>query len=481
MRVSLTNPSWREEGRRGIRSGCRVPNIMGERDFTFIPFPFPLAYAAAVLEANGTPVMIVDAVGEDLVETEYLRRVASFAPDLIVNETSTASFENDNRLAANLKRQTGARIALCGPHATGDPRGVLRDSGVDFVLLGEFEQTLSELVRALDLSAPLSEIKGLAYRNANGEVVVNDRRPLLADLDGLPWPHRETLPLSSYRVGGYPPPVMYMYASRGCPYQCTFCLWPQTMYKSGSYRVRDLSCVVKEIENIQDRYGPFRSIYYDDDTFNIDRRRMKELCRLLRHKPWRIPFGCNARADLFDEEMLMELSEVGLFNIRVGVESGDPAIQKRIKKNLDLGTVRRCIDGAHRAGVKVHVTFTIGLSGESWDSVERTVDFAKSIEPDSMAFTITTPFPGTEYYDEVVRDGLLTTSEWGRFNVVSSAVIRTEAMSAEEITQAERYVMRKVYYSPAFLVRRLKYATTLDELFALARKGVKLIAEGVGR
>jgi radical SAM superfamily enzyme YgiQ (UPF0313 family) len=250
------------------------------------------------------------------------------------------------------------------------------------------------------------------------------------------------------------------------------------MYRSGSYRVRDPKLVIDEIEHVQDCYGPFRSIYFDDDTFNVDHRRMHQFAQELSRKKWRIPFGCNARTDLFDQETLKELADVGLFNIRVGVESGDPAILKRIKKNLDLGTVGRCIEWAHRAGVKVHVTFTVGLSGESWESVERTVAFAKSIGPDSMAFTITTPFPGTEYYDEVVRAGFLATGDWSQFNVVSSAVIRTETMSPEEITAAERYVMRKAYSSPAFLLRRLKYAMSIQELFALARKGVRLAMKG---
>jgi radical SAM superfamily enzyme YgiQ (UPF0313 family) len=452
---------------------------MGEKDFTFMPFPFTLAYATAVLEAEGVPTMVLDAVGEDIQEDEYLRRVASFRPDFIVNETSTASFENDLRLASCLKTLTGAKIAFCGPHASGDPAGVLRNESVDFVLLGEFEQTLPELTRCVETGATPAEVAGLGYRTEGGQIMVNARRPLLADLDRLPRPHRDTLPLRNYRVGGYPPPVMYMYASRGCPYQCTFCLWPQTMYQSGSYRVRDPKCVVDEIEYVQERYGPFRSIYYDDDTFNVDHRRMEQFAEELSRRPWRIPFGCNARTDLFDEVMLRELAAVGLFNIRVGVESGDPVIIKRIKKNLDLSTVGPCIEWAHRVGVKVHVTFTVGLSGESWESVERTIAFAKSIEPDSMAFTITTPFPGTEYYDEVVREGYLTTQDWSRFNVVSSAVIRTETMSPEEITRAERYVIRKVCYTPGFLARRLRYAMSLEELFALARKGVKLMAGGL--
>jgi radical SAM superfamily enzyme YgiQ (UPF0313 family) len=248
------------------------------------------------------------------------------------------------------------------------------------------------------------------------------------------------------------------------------------LYRSGSYRARQAAALVEEIECVQRLHGPFRSIYYDDDTFNIGRGRMLALAEELAGKPWRIPFGCNARSDLFDAEVMKSLADVGLFNLRIGVESGDPEILRLARKDLDLDSVGRCIELAHRFGVKVHVTFTIGLAGESWESVRKTVAFARSIRPDSVAFTITTPFPGTRYFDEAVRDGFLTTRDWNQFNVVTSSVVRTARLSAEEISRAEKYAMRKVYYSPAYLFRRLRYVMSVQEFFALARKGARLLA-----
>jgi len=153
-------------------------------------------------------------------------------------------------------------------------------------------------------------------------------------------------------------------------------------------------------------------------------------------------------------------------------------VLKRTKKDLDLATVPRCIEMAHRHGVKVHVTFTIGLSGESQESIQKTIDFAKTITPDSVAFTITTPFPGTAYYDEVVKNGFLVNKNWNDFNVIKSSVVRTETMTADQVTAAEKQVMRKVYFSPSYLIRRFRYAMNLRELTALARKGSKLL---VGR
>lgn len=474
MRVCLTNPTWREDDSRGIRAGCRVPNSIQSGQHTFMPFPFTLAYATAKLEAEGVPTAIIDGIGEDLDRATYLQRVVDFRPDLIVNEMATQSHSQDLAVADRLKQLTGARIAVCGSHPTALAAEILQHPAIDFVLRGEYEQTVVDLVRALEAGAPLAEVGGLAYRGPDGTPVVGEKRQLIHDLESLPHPHRASLPLQRYRVAGFPAPVLFMYASRGCPYLCTFCVWPQ-WFQSGSYRVRSARSVADEIEEVQGRFGPFRSIYFDDDTFNIGKPRMLEMAAEFRARKFDIPWGCNARPDLFDEEMMARLAEAGLFNIRIGVESGDPEILKRIKKNLDLAAVPRCIDMAHRHGVKVHVTFTIGLSGESWASVRRTAAFARSICPDSIAFTVTTPFPGTSYYDEVVREGFLETRDWDRFNVVSSSVIRTATMSRDEILRAEKYVMRQVYYSPRYMMRRLRYANSGAELGALARKGARFV------
>lgn len=474
LRVCFSNPCWRDENRRGIRAGCRVPNMIGAGEQTFIPFPFLLAYGMAALEAKGVPCLIVDAIAEGIDEDAYLDRVVRFAPDLIVNEIATASLASDLAVAAKLKQRTGARIALCGPHASALPADLLADASIDFVLMGEIEATVAALVDALDAHRPVAGIAGLAWKDDHGRPVIEPRRPL-AGLDTLPQPHRETLPLRNYRVGGYPAPTLYMYASRGCPFRCTYCLWPQTLYESGRFRAREVVAVVDEIEETRQRFGPFRSVYFDDDTFNVGKARMQALADELARRSWRLPFGCNARADLFDQETLDRLAAVGLFNIRIGVESGDLEILARARKDLDLERIPRCIDMAHRAGVRVHVTFTVGLSGESWDSVHRTIDFALRLRPDSVAFTITTPYPGTAYYDEVVEAGNLEATTWEDFNVVKSSAIRTAHMSADEITRAEKLLMRKVYYAPRFLLRRLRYAANAGEILALLKKGSRLV------
>ena len=474
MRVCVSNPPWRVQKATGIRAGCRVPTSIAKVEHTFVPFPFTLAYATAVLEQNGITVLLVDAIAEELEEADYLARVKDFQPDLIVNEIATQSHSVDLSTASKLKKHTGASIALCGPHASAIPEQLFLHDFIDFVFLGEFEIALLELVSALEAGGSAAGIDGLAYRSDLGEPVIGKKRRALVELDALPHPHRASLPMHRYRVAGYAPPVLYIYASRGCPFKCNFCVWPQ-WFKQGNYRVRTPKFVAEEIQAAQAEHGPFRSIYFDDDTFNVGKSRMLEMAQALRDMPNRIPWGCNMRPDLVDRDTMEQLVDSGLFNIRIGVESGDPAVLKRIQKNLDLDSVNRCIDIAHALNVKVHVTFTIGLSGESWDSVKRTAHFARSLAADSMAFTITTPYPGTAYYDEVVDNGLLTDRNWNNFNNRGNPVVATEHLSPVEILRAERYVMRSVYYSPRFILRRLKYINGPAELLAVARKSLTFL------
>jgi radical SAM superfamily enzyme YgiQ (UPF0313 family) len=475
MRVCLTNPCWRKQNKSGIRSGSRVPNIIGGAEHTFVPFPFPLAYTASYLESCGVNVLLIDAVGEEITEEEYYRRIEVFKPHVIINEISTASYRTDLAVINKLRATTNTIIVVCGPHPSALPAETLKDcSGIDAVFIGEMEETALEFVNSIDNRREWEKIDGLAFRAADDEILVNRHRKLIEDIDRLPYPMRKKLPLKKYCVAGFTPPVLFMYGSRGCPYSCNFCLWPQTMSGAGKFRARKPVKVVEEIRSVFKEFGPFGSIYFDDDTFNIGRERMFEFVDAMKTLPFKIPWGCNARAELFDKEILKALAEVGLFCVRIGIESGDPEILRRAKKNLDLNAVRRCIDDAHKTGVSVHVSYTIGLPGESWKSVKRTVAFARSISPDSVAFTITTPYPGTSYYDEVVKNNFLLTRDWDQFNSVYHSVIRTETLSPEEIVQAERYVMRKIYYTPSYIYRRFRYAANVKEIAMLARKGLQL-------
>ncbi|HIE51069.1 MAG TPA: radical SAM protein [Armatimonadetes bacterium] len=442
MRVFLGNAPWRKEGRWGVRAGSRWPFTMprrrGEKTPPYLPFPFFLAYATAVLERAGVEVLLVDAVAEGMEDAPFLSRLQEFGPDLIVLETSTPSIASDLAIAAAAKEVTGAQIALTGPHVTALPHSVLEENlAVDFVLLGEYEYTLRELVQTLKAGGDLGPVLGLAYRDEGGAVRVNPRRPVIANLDELPWPARHFLPMMNYRdnFADLPQPSLQMWASRGCPFACIFCLWPEVMYRDHRYRVRNPVDVVGEIVWCLERYD-LRSVYFDDDTFDLGKRRILRLCEEMKKRGLNLPWAVMARADTCDREMLEAMAEAGLYAIKYGVESGVQEILDRCGKRLSLKTVEKTVKITKELGIKVHLTFTLGLPGETEETIRRTINYALKLDPDSVQFSLTTPFPGTAYYQMLRRRGFLLASDWAEFDGAGRAVMRTAHLTREELERA---------------------------------------------
>lgn len=277
------------------------------------------------------------------------------------------------------------------------------------------------------------------------------------------------MPINSYNVPGFPPPVMYIYGSRGCPYPCTFCLWPQTMLK-GNYRMR----AGEEIAWVLEHYPQTRSFFFDDDTFNLGRERCLRFADEMDRRKLRVPWGMNARADNWDRDLMKRLVGTGLFTIRVGVESGDPEVLARTKKGITLDQVRNTLEMAHSLGVRNHVSFIIGLPGETETSVDNTIRFIKSVPVHSVQFSVAIPFPGTALYQEVEARGRLTTHDWPKFNGFDHVVVRTDEMSPDAIRRAVERARRSVYRSPRFILRRLSYVRDLRDLRALAQKALRL-------
>lgn len=439
MKIFIGNPPWRKGNRLGVRAGSRWPFTMeaaaGARIPPYVPFPFFLAYAAAVLERGRFPVMLVDAIAEGLTEDEYLARAAAFAPDLVLHETSTASIAADLRIAERIKDSTRARVALAGPHVSVLGEQILRDDeSVDFILVGEYELTLLDLCGRLAEAAPLEGVRGLYFRDAEGRVRTNPRRPPIGDLDALPWPARRFLPMENYRDAfcDMPHPMLQMWASRGCPYRCIFCLWPDVMYGGHEYRTRDPADVADEIERCQREYG-FKSFYFDDDTFNLGKPRIAALCREIKKRDLRIPWAAMCRADAVDEEMLQAMKESGLIAVKYGIESASQEIVDASGKRLDLDKAERAIELTRKLGIRFHLTFTFGLPGETSETIKRTIRYALEKDPDCLQFSLSTPFPGTEYHRTLAASGGIVAGSWDEYDGSGRSVIRTEYLSREEL------------------------------------------------
>ncbi|MDD5116443.1 MAG: radical SAM protein [Candidatus Omnitrophica bacterium] len=410
MRILLLNLPWRRDDRRGVRAGSRWPfTAIPEEggDIKYIPFPFFLACAASLLKSRDNDTELIDAIARGMDEAAFMEEVSAYRPSMVVIETSTPSFDNDIELAGRIKRNTpGASIVLCGPHATTYAREILvRYDFIDYVLTGEYENTLLELVSFLKRGSELKAVSGLAFRTGRTPVV-NKPRPTIKDLDELPWPLRQEETIYKYNDGfaGLPVPNVQMCSSRGCPFRCVFCLWPQVLYKEHRYRKRNPVKVVEEMEWLVKRFN-FRAVYFDDDVFNIDKGHVTGICREIVRRGISIPWAVMARADLMSKDLLSMMAEAGLYAVKYGIESANSRVLKLCKKDFNVAHASKMIKYTKELGIKVHLTFCLGLPGETGKSIQETINFVSEMKPDSLQFSLATPFPGTSYYDYLKRSG----------------------------------------------------------------------------
>ncbi len=474
MKVFLGNPPFRKEGRVGIRAGSRWPatsKIAVEDKFPVaIPFPFFLAYAAALLEKNNIKTLLIDAIAEGDSEKEFFKKIKVFKPDLVVIETSTPSFDYDLKVARKIKDKFKTLIALVGTHVSVFPKDILgKNKFLDFVLIGEYEETLLDLIKHLEKKKKLKTASGLAYREGKS-IIVNPRRSLL-DINKLPWPARHLLPMKNYNAAfaGLPTPNLQMVASRGCPFHCDFCLWPQVMYPGGVYRPRDPVDVVDEIEFCLKEYPFLKSVYFDDDTFDIGKERMMKLAREIKKRKLDIPWGAMARADTIDKQTLKALKASGLCVIKYGVESGVQEVLDKIGKNLKLDKVEKTVKFTKDLGVKVHLTFALGLMGDSKKTIKQTIDYAIKLNPDSAQFSVVTPFPGTKYYETLKKQNSLLKKRWSDFDGTDVAVFSKPELSARDLEELVALANRK--WKLHFIKRNI---VNLDSWKLLLKKPLKL-------
>ena len=446
MRIFMGNGPWAKPGYYGVRAGSRWPHFEKEGD-DYMPFPFFLAYGAAVLEEDGFDVLLVDAIAEKRPRDWFLERIEDFQPALIVLEVSTISIDTDLKTIQAVRDRVGgnAKIALCGLHSPMySPEFLVGNPFVDSVMIGEYERTLLDLARSMREGGPRGPIEGLLHRSADGDVVAGGPRPVVSELDSLPWPARHQLPMLNYHdePGNIPRPSVQMWASRGCPYQCSFCAWPQIMYGGNQYRTRNPVDVVDEMEWLIRECG-FRSVYFDDDTFNIGKKRLKLLCSEIRRRRLDTPWAAMARADLMDRALLEDMRSAGMEAVKYGVESASQAVVDGCGKRLDLEKARRGIELTEELGIKHHLTFMFGLPGETRETAARTVDMALGFNAESAQFTIATPFPGSSFFEQMKQEGRLLEENYACYDGYHRAVIRTDGLTAQELEEIVADVRRR--------------------------------------
>ncbi len=403
-------------------------------------YPTWLAQPAALVPDS----KLVDAPARGLSPDDVLPMAKDY--ELAVLHTSTPSFHNDVKVAEALKAENPKlKIGFVGAHVAISPEeSVAASDAIDFVTGAEFDFTVKEIAEG----KPLSDVLGVTWKR-NGEVVRNPERPILHNMDELPFVtpvYQRDLVIEDYFIGYLLHPYVSLYTGRGCKSRCTFCLWPQTI-GGHTYRTRSAENVIEEIALAKKLFPQVREFFFDDDTFTDDRPRAEEIARGLGKLG--VTWSCNAKANV-PYETLKVMRENGLRLLLVGYESGNQQILHNIKKGMRIEVARKFTEDCHKLGVAIHGTFIIGLPGETRETIEETIRFAKEINPHTIQVSLAAPYPGTFLYDQAVKnDWLVKTGDdmvQGEGFQISS--IAYPHLSQEEIFDAVATFYKQFYFRP---------------------------------
>jgi len=445
MRTLFLNPPSYEgfDGGAGARYQAR-------REVRSFWYPTWLAQAAALVPDS----TLIDAPPDDLTLPAVIARAAGH--ELIIIHTSTPSVAQDARTAAALKEALpGVRIGFVGAHTMVLPEETLRAApAVDFVTTAEFDYA----VRDLAAGAAYADVAGLAYRGPDGALLRTRPQPPIHDLDAFPFVtdvYARSLTVEQYYIGYLQHPYVSLYTGRGCRSRCSFCLWPQTI-AGHVYRTRSVDHVVAEMAHAQQLFPQVREFFFDDDTFTDDRPRAEAIGRGLGRLG--MTWSCNAKANV-PFETLKVLKENGLRLLLVGFETGDQRILNNIRKGTRIDRAVEFMRDCHRLGILVHGTFIVGLPGETRDTIERTIAFAKEIDPYSLQVSLAAPYPGTELYRQAQEHGWLPTESAAGLvqnEGIQEAVLSYEDLSSEEMHAALERFYRAYYLRPRPILRIMR-------------------------
>lgn len=459
MKILLVNLPWRAgPGSYNIRAGSRWPHQRDKALTPYYPFPFSLAYAAAVLKQEGFDTTLKDCIAEEAPREEFLKFFLKMNPDIIVAEVATASFYNDLEILKKAKELSpDIKTILCGPHVSARPEEALKEPFVDFVLRGEYEGVLRQLMHWLPAKDIDYNLDGLCAKNQQ-QMVINGYAKLREDIDSLPYPDRESLPLEKY----YDPfckdiPNLQMVTSRGCPYGCIFCLEPWVFYGRPNYRVRTPSAVVDEMGYLAGKYRA-GEIYFDDSSFSVNQERVIEICRQIKIRNLKINWSCMADAHL-NRQTLSKMKDAGCVAIKFGVESASAQILKYIKKHINLADALRLVKDCKDLGIATHAAFMFGFPGETKQAVSQTRRFAFSLKTTTAQFSLAIPFPGTPFFQQLKDDGLLITQDWSKYDG-RQVIIRNNQVSPQyllkTIRDCRQAAILKVFLSPRYALRYIR-------------------------
>ncbi len=429
-------------------------------------YPTWLAQAAAMVEGS----KLIDAPPHNIKFADIVADVK--AHELIVIHTSTPSFKSDCKTAGLIRElNPTAIIGFIGAKVAVEPEESLKACpALDFVARSEYEFTIKEISEGRDWPT----IKGMSYRDKSGAIVHNPEREILMDMDQLPSVlplYKKFLDTQKYFGGYLKHPYISYYTGRGCKSHCTFCLWPQTI-GGHKYRYHSIGRVVEDVKYIQANFPEAKEIFFDDDTLTDNHDRVEALAKELGKLG--VVWSCNAKANV-PRKTLEVLKANGLRLLLVGYESGNQKILHNIKKGLLVDVARRFAKDCHELGIIVHGTFILGLPGETRETIQETLAFAKEVNPRTLQVSLAAPYPGTFLYNQAKENGWFASDvDLLTDDGTQIAPLNYPNLSHTEIFNSVEDFYKKFYFRPSKIAEIVgEMLTSRDMLMRRLREGVE--------
>lgn len=446
------------------------------------PNIYELTAAASVRQIEGVEVDYIDCIARNIDIERFNDIIRNDDSDLYLIWTVNLSIESDLRAIEDIRRcQPSVPIILLGPGPTYFISRCLVDSNV-FIVRGEPELTVVDLIEHLKNGKSISEVRGISYRNQDGKIINTPSRPLMADLDALPFPARDLVEGVDYhnpklKTG----PYTTMFTSRNCPFHCIYCV-PSSLtfareiefrrehHRKPTISFRSLKSIEEEIAMLH--ATGYRAIGFMDDNFIWTEERTRGICEIM--KKYDMVWGCEARVDAITEPIAKLLGESNCRYIDLGVESFDDDILSYIKKGIKVEDIYRAVNLLAKYKVPVKLNILIGSSPlETRRTVKKTLREAKRLPVDQVMFNIVSPFPGTEYYELCKQNGWIKGGEYRPTDVQRNSILDLPHISAKEMERMLFMNNLKFFISPKFIFRQIRRFSSVKE-FAHSAKALKI-------
>jgi radical SAM superfamily enzyme YgiQ (UPF0313 family) len=444
--------------------------------------PLNLGYLASSLKKykGNISVSILDA---DALRIPYQKLKGIFEkekPDIVGVSAPSAVYSQSLKVCEIVRElNSNTKIIMGGSHPTAMPLETVKEKAIDFVVYGEGEVTLCELIDSFEKGdTGYNLINGIAFKDKDGNPVLTEPRGLAEDLDSVPFPARELMPMDVYFISptkrSTGRKTGNMISSRGCPFNCTYCM-AKVMWQ-GRVRFRSPRNVVDEIEECVNKYG-IGEILFHDEFFALKHSRVRQICGEILRRKLDIFWACMSRAGSVNAAILKEMKGAGCRLISFGLESGSQVILNNIRKSNTIDNARESISLVKEAGIRTHASYMVGNIGETDKTMRETINLAKELNTDVAAFFMATPYPGTEFYKEAVKKGYLRKDvEWKDFSMLSKnkPTLNMPGMSAKRMERWQKRANIEYYVRLRYLFMKLAQIRNLDDILNVFR-GIRLL------